>query len=327
MADPVTAAIEEIMDENVLPLPPSTSYLPPALLSLLAQAEAQLASHLPSHAQEKLKEVDAWGLEALGLPHAGTTAVCLLLLLLLLSLLLLGSSGGAASQQRAGRQKSRGKPTHIVLVGPCGAGKTSLYHQLLFGAVPETVTSMEESEGVDKERGFTLVDFPGHERLRDEWFKRYLYTGKVAGVVFVVDAADFSAAAVRGAAEFLYNLLTHSAMEGGPPVLIACHKSDLPSAKGPSRVRTLLTQELDRLRKTRGGVMDEGEGEEGEDRLPLGRTGQPLNLDIDAPSELSFAATSVVQQQQQQLLGENGVFEEDRGVGPLIRFIVDKALA
>jgi len=66
MADPVTAAIEEIMDENVLPLPPSTSYLPPALLSLLAQAEAQLASHLPSHAQEKLKEVDAWGLEALG---------------------------------------------------------------------------------------------------------------------------------------------------------------------------------------------------------------------------------------------------------------------
>lgn len=73
--------------------------------------------------------------------------------------------------------------------------------------------------------------------------------------------------------------------------------------------------------------MDEGEGEEGEDRLPLGRTGQPLNLDIDAPSELSFAATSVVQQQQQQLLGENEVFEEDRGVGPLISFIVDKALA
>ena len=32
--------------------------------------------------------------------------------------------------------------------------------------------------------------------------------------------------------------------------------------------------------------MDEGEGEEGEDRLPLGRTGQPLNLDIDAPSEV-----------------------------------------
>ena len=66
MADPVTAAIEEIMEENVLPLPPPTSYLPPALLSLLAQVEDQLASYLPPHAQEKLKEVDAWGLEALG---------------------------------------------------------------------------------------------------------------------------------------------------------------------------------------------------------------------------------------------------------------------
>jgi hypothetical protein len=32
--------------------------------------------------------------------------------------------------------------------------------------------------------------------------------------------------------------------------------------------------------------MNEGEGEEGEDRLPLGRTGQPLNLDVDAPSEV-----------------------------------------
>ena len=54
-----------------------------------------------------------------------------------------------------------GKPTHIVLVGPCGAGKTSIYHQLLFEAVPETVTSMEESEGVDKQRGFTLVGREG----------------------------------------------------------------------------------------------------------------------------------------------------------------------
>jgi hypothetical protein len=54
-----------------------------------------------------------------------------------------------------------GKPTHIILVGPCGAGKTALYHQLLFGAVPETVTSMVESEGVDKQKGFRLVGREG----------------------------------------------------------------------------------------------------------------------------------------------------------------------
>jgi len=43
---------------------------------------------------------------------------------------------------------------------------------------------------------------------------------------------------------FLYDILTQASMEEGPPVLIACHKSDVPGAKGPSRVKTLLTQEL-----------------------------------------------------------------------------------
>lgn len=38
----------------------------------------------------------------------------------------------------------------------------------------------------------------------------------------------------------------------------------------------------DKLRKTRGAA----DAESGEDRLPLGRTGQPLNLDMDAPSEV-----------------------------------------
>jgi hypothetical protein len=75
MADPVTAATEEIMEENVLPptASPSSSSLSslaasvaPGLLSLLAQVEEQLALHLPPQAQEKLKGVDAWGLEALG---------------------------------------------------------------------------------------------------------------------------------------------------------------------------------------------------------------------------------------------------------------------
>ena len=75
MADHVTAAIEEIMEENVLPPTASLSSsslsslaasVGPALLSLLAQVEDQLALHLPPQAQEKVKGVDAWGLDALG---------------------------------------------------------------------------------------------------------------------------------------------------------------------------------------------------------------------------------------------------------------------
>lgn len=115
------------------------------------------------------------------------------------------------------------------------------YHkpfQLLYGALPETVTSMEASEGQgslqDDERGgryvrvfsacghslskswppstpplpvhthsavpFRLVDAPGHPRLRSLWLSRVKDRG-VKGVVLVVDAAEFGAIAVREAAE------------------------------------------------------------------------------------------------------------------------------
>jgi hypothetical protein len=41
----------------------------------------------------------------------------------------------------------------------------------------------------------------------------------------------------------------------------------------------------EKLRKTRGTLGAQGEGDE--HRVPLGRAGQPLNLDVDAPSEVS----------------------------------------
>lgn len=43
---------------------------------------------------------------------------------------------------------------------------------------------------------------------------------------------------------FLYEVLTEPEMEGGPSVLIACHKADMLGAKAPSRVKMLLTTEL-----------------------------------------------------------------------------------
>jgi signal recognition particle receptor subunit beta len=43
---------------------------------------------------------------------------------------------------------------------------------------------------------------------------------------------------------FLYEVLTEPEMEGGPCVLVACHKADVLGAKPPARVKTLLTTEL-----------------------------------------------------------------------------------
>jgi GTPase SAR1 family protein len=57
--------------------------------------------------------------------------------------------------------KSKPKNT-ILLMGPCGAGKTRFLHKLL-GQEPQTVTSIKERVvQIGKKR---VVDLPGHERL------------------------------------------------------------------------------------------------------------------------------------------------------------------
>lgn len=93
--------------------------------------------------------------------------------------------------------RSRPKGSTVLLLGPSGAGKTTLLHRLQHGGTLNgTVTSMEPREVAtglagDTEvmaRPVTLVDVPGHLRVRDAW------TGWVKdtqGIVFVVDATDF----------------------------------------------------------------------------------------------------------------------------------------
>jgi signal recognition particle receptor subunit beta len=49
---------------------------------------------------------------------------------------------------------------------------------------------------------------------------------------------------VLASCSFLYDILTDARMDEGPPVLVACSKSDVASAKAPSRVKTLFTAEL-----------------------------------------------------------------------------------
>ena len=51
--------------------------------------------------------------------------------------------------------------TKIIIVGPCGAGKTLLFSQLCYGKHVETQTSMEENEGRCQ-----VVNKVGRERSR-----------------------------------------------------------------------------------------------------------------------------------------------------------------
>ncbi|CAI5503264.1 unnamed protein product [Closterium sp. Naga37s-1] len=88
----------------------------------------------------------------------------------------------------------------IVLLGLCGAGKTSLWYKLRDGSTHGgTVTSMAVNDDKfplhaelsknPRARPVHLVDLPGHPRLRSLGAP---FLSRACGIVFLVDALDFT---------------------------------------------------------------------------------------------------------------------------------------
>eukprot|EP00953_Heterococcus_sp_UTEX-ZZ885_P020814 11645-Heterococcus_DN1.PRE.1 len=118
---------------------------------------------------------------------------CLVLAYILLRALLGGFARGGA----------RGKS--ILLVGPCGSGKTQLLHKLCCNEHVTTVTSMsvaalhvqrngqaiaDQSSSSNSISGaVAVIDYPGHERLR-AGLKRQLASS--AAVLCVIDTSDLT---------------------------------------------------------------------------------------------------------------------------------------
>ncbi|KAH8673792.1 srp receptor beta subunit [Xylariales sp. PMI_506] len=182
----------------------------------------------------------------------------------------------------------------ILLIGPPGAGKTSLLTLLERGdnassthtsQVPQSVEltvstdggvqSFRESAKEDapgKHKKFLLIDTPGHGKLRDAAMKRLTAKETPRGVVFVVDAAalDESLATTAG---YLYDILLTLQKRMGTGktsraikevhVLIAANKTDLFTALPASLVKNNLEAELGRIRKSRSkGLLDSGVGDD-----------------------------------------------------------------
>jgi signal recognition particle receptor subunit beta len=86
--------------------------------------------------------------------------------------------------------------TAILLVGPPDGGKTSILLRLRDGSLHKgTVASTEPNEAevsLQSDKGafrpVRIIDVPGHPRLRGRFDA---LAPEAAGVIFVVDAADF----------------------------------------------------------------------------------------------------------------------------------------
>ena len=93
----------------------------------------------------------------------------------------------------------------MLLVGPSGVGKTSIFSALAFDSVPSVHPSQRESETVvsiagegvnelkvPRKRDVRLVDTPGHPRIKDRIIGEHIKEADV--VVFCLDAKE----ALRG---------------------------------------------------------------------------------------------------------------------------------
>lgn len=183
-----------------------------------------------------------------------------------------------------------GRPKKLLIVGPCGAGKTVMFHQLVNGEAPPlgSVASMQENLGpCHQVKVLKVIDVPGHERLRnlrDDQLK------ECGAILFMVDSCTVEPHRTE-AAEDLFEVLTHPNVSRKKiPIMIACNKSDLEnSSHSLEFCRRTLDRQLDAMRKTRASLSQEAAARS----ALLGKGDQPFSLS-SLKNTVTFCPTSAL---------------------------------
>jgi|LauGreDrversion4_2_1035121.scaffolds.fasta_scaffold13648_4 signal recognition particle receptor subunit beta len=153
--------------------------------------------------------------------------------------------------------KSKTRLDLVLLLGPCGTGKTSLFYLWKNRKVPDTVTSQVISRGfVLKEKGVDeeVVDCPGHARLRNV---AYELIPRAKKIVYFADPSN-----AKEAAEHLFQMFVLPKLSPKTEIMICQNKTDMYGTDVTDLVNQL-NKEIQILQKTKS---EDGEyvGVEGE---------------------------------------------------------------
>lgn len=147
-------------------------------------------------------------------------------------------------------------PTFVV-AGLSNSGKTTLFNYLTTGKIIPTVMSQDvnatnhyklPSSG-DKKLDFKLIEFPGHAKLQNLLFEEIKTSKNIKGLIYLIDSS-IDPKNFQQVSKLLYEILLISERRpGGIDILVACNKSDLFSARQANKIKDLLEQEIDSIRR------------------------------------------------------------------------------
>lgn len=190
-------------------------------------------------------------------------------------------------------QKQRIRGRMALLVGQCGAGKTALFFRLRDRVEVQSVSSLkplrETLQIQTGEEGETLgplelVDYPGHLRLRGKLVE---LLKEARCIIYVVDSEDKQK--LKDVAEHLYELFTQPEVtELHTPMILACNKSDLPTARTEKFVIEEIEREIEQMRVSRAATL---EGQDQADSY-LGIDGEKFRLLEHSPCPIQTCRIS-----------------------------------
>lgn len=192
-----------------------------------------------------------------------------------------------------GKKKRRQRGQMLLLLGQNNAGKTALYYQLKEQVEVKLVSSLKVNREKlrikvgDKDEfigPIETIDCPGHQRFRG---KQADFYPDARCIVYLVDAED--KLKLKDVAEHLYEILTcQEVIELHIPILLACNKCELASARSEKAIIEELEREMERMRASRGAVL---EGQDQADSY-LGIDGEKFKLVEHSPCPIDICRIS-----------------------------------